>query len=97
MPSDVLPQLLELLCDLYEDTEGFLDRQDDPQVWYNRGYANGMIDGLTRLGYLPQVVSAVEPDPPDVASGQEALPWGKAYRHGWEMGRRETDEVMGAS
>lgn len=97
MSAVVLSQLLELVCDLYEDTEGFLDRQDDLQLWYNRGYANGMIDGLARLGYLPQVASAVEPDPVDLIAGQETLPWGKAYRHGWDMGRRETDEVMGAS
>jgi hypothetical protein len=40
------------------------------------------------------VESALDPDPAEVIAGQEALPWGKAYRHGWDMGRRETDEVM---
>jgi len=95
MQAAILSQLLDLICDLYEDTEGVYERFDDLQLWYNRGYANGVIDGLAELGYRPQVESAIDPDPADVIGGQEALPWGNAYRHGWEMGRRETGEVMG--
>ena len=90
----VLPQLLELICDLYDDSEGYLDRADDAQLWYNRGYANGVIDALDRLGYSRHVVSALEPDARDAIAAHEALPWGKAYRHGWEIGRKETFEVM---
>ena len=33
-----------------DETEGYLDRQDDPQLWYNRGYANGMVKALRELG-----------------------------------------------
>jgi hypothetical protein len=91
----VLSQLLTLLCDLYEDTEGFLERSDDAQLWYNRGYANGMIEALRALGYGAQVESLIEPDAPDAVAGQALLPWGKAYAHGLDMGRRETQDVMG--
>jgi hypothetical protein len=90
----VLPQLLTLLCDLYEDTEGFAERTDDAQLWYNRGYANGVAEALGDLGFRPAVESVIEPDARDVVTGQELLPWGKAYAHGLEMGRRETFEVM---
>lgn len=93
--STVLPQLLKLLCDLYDDTGDFLDRTDDAQLWYNRGYANGMIHALSRLGYGAEVESVIDPDGEGVIDGHEALPWGKAYRHGWENGGRETYEVMG--
>ena len=95
MSTDVvLPQLLELICDLYDDTEGFLERTDDPQLWYNRGYANGVIHALGCLGYAKHVAGALDPDPEDLTVHQELLPWGKAYRHGWEMGQKEAHEVM---
>ena len=96
-PAPVLPRLLELICDLYEDTDGFLERTDDAQLWYNRGYANGMIEVLGTLGHSGQIAGLVEPDPSDCITGQELLPWGKAYRHGLDMGRRETTEVMEVS
>lgn len=90
----VLPQLLELICDLYDETRDFLDRTDDAQLWYNRGYANGVIYALDRIGYARQVASALEPDAENAIAGHETLPWGKAYRHGWDMGQKETYEVM---
>jgi len=93
----ILPQLLELICDLYDDSQGFSDRTDDAQRWYNRGYANGVIHALQHLGYARHVAAALELDAPDPIAGHEALPWGKAYRHGWEMGRKETYEVMETS
>jgi hypothetical protein len=95
--SSVLPALLDLICDLYRETEGFFDRRDDAQLWYNRGYANGMIEALAALGHAEQVARVVEPDAPDCVAGHELLPWGQAYRHGRDMGWRETNEVMGAS
>ena len=91
----VLSQLLTLICDLYEDTESFRERRDDAQLWYNRGYANGMIEALGALGYSAQVESLIEPDVPDAVADQALLPWGKAYAHGFDMGRRETHDVMG--
>jgi hypothetical protein len=91
----LLPQLLELICDLYEGSEGFLDQTGDAQQWYNRGYANGVIHALDLLGYARHVAGALEPDAEDVIDGHEVLPWGKAYRHGWELGQKETFEVMG--
>lgn len=92
--ATILPQLLELICDLYDDADDFLDRMDDVQIWYNRGYANGVIHALGQLGYAKQVRSVLDPDAEDLTAAHEALPWGKAFRHGWEMGRRETYEVM---
>lgn len=92
--TKVLAQLLELICDLYDGSEGFAERTDDAQLWYNRGYANGVIHALRDLGYGRQISASLDPDAQDLISGQEILPWGKAYGHGWEMGRKETYEVM---
>ena len=44
---------------------------------------------------LPEnVESLVDPDEPDLSADHALLPWGKAYAHGRDMGRRETHEVM---
>jgi hypothetical protein len=91
---DLLDQLLKLLAELTEESEGYLDREDDPQLWYNRGYANGMAAALTDLGHAEAVARTVEVDPYDAARDQTHLPWGKAYEHGREMGEREAREVL---
>ena len=90
----LLDQLIDLMLRLTEETEGYLDRQDDPQLWYNRGYANGMADALRELGHDARVDSALAADQYDAARDQDHLPWGKAYEHGRDMGRKETFEVL---
>ncbi|MGB5831636.1 MAG: hypothetical protein WBG92_06550 [Thiohalocapsa sp.] len=92
--AELIDQLLALLLKLTDETEGYLDRQDDPQLWYNRGYVNGMVAALDELGYGPRLKQSIEPDPYDLARDQNHLPWGKAYEHGREMGARETVEVL---
>jgi hypothetical protein len=92
----LLDQLLRLMAELTEETEGYLDRQDDPQLWYNRGYANGMAAALRALGHGPAVDKAIPFDPYEPARDQAYTPWGKAYEHGHDMGGRETYEVLGA-
>ena len=91
---ELLDQLLRLLAELNAESEGYLDREDDIQLWYNRGYANGMAAALTALGHAEAVARIVAPDPYERARDQQHLPWGKAYEHGREMGERETYEVM---
>jgi len=81
---------------LYAGTENLSPDDGDPQLWYNRGYANGMIQTLHELGYGDHLRSVVQQDPPGLIDGQGFLPWDKAYRHGLEMGAKETLEVMGA-
>jgi hypothetical protein len=92
--SELLAELLALLARLTEETEGYLDRQDDPQLWYNRGYANGMAAALRQLGHGERIDQTVSADPYEVARDQDHLPWGKAYEHGHAMGTKETFEVM---
>jgi hypothetical protein len=93
----LIERLLELLKELTQGSEGYLERQDDPQLWYNRGYANGMADALRRLGHGQRIDAVLEPDVYDAARDQAHLPWGKAYEHGREMGAKETYEVTGTS
>ena len=90
----LLDQLVALMVRLTDESEGYLDRQDDPQLWYNRGYANGMAVALRELGHGGRVDAALDADPYEAARDQDHLPWGKAYEHGRDMGRRETFEVF---
>jgi len=92
--ADLLDQLLSLMTELTAESEGYLDRQDDPQLWYNRGYANGMAAALRELGHGEAVDRTIGPDPYDRARDQDHLPWGKAYEHGRALGAKETLEVM---
>jgi hypothetical protein len=91
---DILRQLLDLLVRLYDETDGFADNPGDAQLWYNRGYANGMVRALTELGQREAVEQRISPDAEDVIAGHEVMPWGKAYRHGADTGFRETFEVL---
>jgi hypothetical protein len=92
--SEILSRLIQLLSELYSETDGFLDQTGDAQLWYNRGYANGLASALQSLGYGSTLAGAVALDPPDVSDAHAFMPWGKAYAHGFEMGQRETIEVM---
>ena len=49
-PEGLLSRLLDLIDRLRRETEGFLGAPGDQQLWYNRGYANGMVLALLRLG-----------------------------------------------
>jgi hypothetical protein len=90
----VLQRLLQLVQQLYAETEGLVESESDLQLWYNRGYANGMVRVLRDRHQLERLAGLVELDPDDWLAGQEFLPWGKAYRHGFEMGEKETREVL---
>jgi hypothetical protein len=94
LPDELLNQLLELIDRLRLETAGYLDEPGDQQTWYNRGYANGMVLALRRLGQAERM-GRRESDNMDELSGQMAMSWGQAYRHGETVGSRETEEITG--
>jgi hypothetical protein len=96
--SEISPELLGQLCrlirDLREESADFAEHHEDGQRWYNRGYANGMVIGLQHL--LGEACPCGEsPDDPSLLQGHELMAWGKAYRHGEQVGERETYEISG--
>lgn len=94
--EQLLERLLGIVARLYSETDGFEQHSEDGQLWYNRGYANGMLAGLVDLGHGEAIRTAgISPDPQDMVADQALLPWGQAYSHGFEMGQRETREVLG--
>ncbi|WP_177418056.1 hypothetical protein [endosymbiont of Lamellibrachia barhami] len=90
----VAEKMLRLLQRLYAESDGLAEADGDLQLWYNRGYANGMIRALRDLGYGAQISQTVDADSDERISGQEFLPWGKAYLHGFETGEKEIREVL---
>lgn len=94
LPDNLVAQLLDLIDRLRTETVGFADEHADQQQWYNRGYANGMVRALQRLGQH----AALGQRTVDDASWLQAhasMPWGRAYRHGEDVGSREIHEITG--
>jgi hypothetical protein len=91
----VLQRLLRIVDNLYLETAGFLDNGDNQQHWYNRGYANGVVQQLDEYGYRSYVEDNIVPDGEDIIAGHEFWAWGKAYQHGKEIGMKETTDVIG--
>jgi hypothetical protein len=92
--TPIVQRLLQLVQELYAETETLSEGEGDLQLWYNRGYANGVARVLCDLGHGRQLEGAVRLDADDRIAGQEFLPWGKAYLHGLEMGEKESREVL---
>ncbi|MET0067786.1 MAG: hypothetical protein ABW076_15685 [Candidatus Thiodiazotropha sp.] len=92
--DQVLKRLLPLLRDLYAETAGLSADEAELQAWYNRGYADGMLSAMRRLGHEQALQDALQPFPQPVSQESPFLPWGKAYRHGYETGEQETSEVL---
>jgi len=99
-PDDVLPRLIALIRRLHAESDGFLERQDDAQLWYNRGYADGIVAAIHELGHSEAIPPDLREPDPGLEQGiraQSLMPWGKAHAHGVEMGHRETFEVLEAA
>lgn len=88
----VLEKLGELVVRLYGETEGYIDNPADAQLWYNRGYANGVVAYLRSRDALASLQS-LELDDLELHKGDHVMEWFKAYHHGFEMGERESAEV----
>jgi hypothetical protein len=92
--EDLLPRLLQLVQDLYEETTALSETESELQLWYNRGYADGMVSRMRELGYRQEVIDALGSGEDTIGDEHRFLPWGKAYRHGFKMGEQETLEVL---
>ncbi|MEJ2455573.1 MAG: hypothetical protein P8103_15650 [Candidatus Thiodiazotropha sp.] len=87
-------RLLPVLIDLYHETAGLSQGDGELQLWYNRGYADGMVSTMRRLDFAARLDGLELPAPLAIDDAEAFLPWGKAYRHGFEMGEGETREAL---
>lgn len=96
VPQDLLEQLCELIASLRSESADFQQQHQDAQLWYNRGYANGMVLALAEI--LAQSAPCDRsPDDPAWLQGHEVMAWGQAYRHGESVGRQETHEIIASA
>ncbi len=91
----VVTTLAEVIERLYQETDGYADNPSEAQLWYNRGYANGMVACFRARGHEAQLPE-LKLDAPDVHDMERVMEWHKAYHHGFEMGQNETTEVIEA-
>lgn len=94
LPEGLLDQLLALIDRLREESADYLAEPGDQQRWYNRGYANGMVLALRALGQDAALAGRLPDDTAQIGP-HGPMAWGRAYRHGEEVGRRETHEITG--
>ena len=94
--SALFERLLPVMLGLYGETAELAQGDGDLQLWYNRGYADGMALTLRELGFSDELEAAGVPASLSLDQAQAFLPWGKAYLHGEEMGLAETREVFSA-
>jgi hypothetical protein len=90
---NVIDKLASLVERLYEESENYSEDPSDAQLWYNRGYANGIASFLNARGHMDKI-NHVKLDAEDLYHGEQVMEWHKAYHHGFEMGLRESGEVM---
>ena len=88
----VFDKLAELVEQLYQESESYADNPSDVQLWYNRGYANGMVAFLNAHGYDDKI-KHLKLDAADLYDGEQVMEWHKAYHHGFDMGLRESEDV----
>ena len=93
---ELLNRLIAVIEDLYKQSEGFTDCPENSQLWYNHGYADGMVKALLALGYRDRIAELRRHTKKVAVSArcQAGLPWGKAYGHGLDSGYKETREVL---
>lgn len=89
----IINKLSDLIERLYDETDGYIDNPADAQIWYNRGYANGLVAYFRAHGYETQL-PALNFDAADAHEKERVMEWHKAYHHGFEMGEREAGEVI---
>lgn len=89
----VIDKLVGLIEKLYAETHDYLDNPSDAQLWYNRGYANGVVAYFNKNGFAEKL-SHLTLDDESIHKKDQVMEWHKAYHHGFEMGERESGEVL---
>lgn len=86
-------KISQLLSKLDTESANWLDEPENQQLWYNRGYVDGMAKALMEIGWQAQIPSNWKAASEAELKAHRWLPWGRAYYHGNEKGYQEILEV----
>ncbi|MGU9977224.1 MAG: hypothetical protein ACNYNY_00810 [Candidatus Oxydemutatoraceae bacterium WSBS_2016_MAG_OTU14] len=89
----LVEKMSTLLHKLDEESAAWLDEPENHQLWYDRGYADGIAKALQELGWAEQSKQYAIVSEKEFAQ-HRWMPWGKAYLHGNEKGYEETYEIL---
>lgn len=89
-----MEKLLGLARRLRAESADYLDNPGDGQLWYNRGYAAGILRALRELGYSEVLGEDCADDPEASLAPHRVMAWGQAYDHGRDKGWSDTREVL---
>ena len=90
---NVIEKLIGLVDQLYHETEDYEINPSDVQLWYNRGYANGVATLLVAQGHGEKIKPLIL-DAEDLYRSEQVMEWHKAYHHGFDIGSSEAKEVL---
>ena len=91
--TNIIDKLIGLIEQLYQETEGYDQNPSDVQLWYNRGYANGIATWLVTQDNGDKM-KHLNLDTEGLYRGEQVMEWHKAYHHGFEMGTSEAKDVL---
>lgn len=89
----VIEKIVALIDQLYHETENYALNPSEVQLWYNRGYANGVSSCLIKQGHGNKI-KQLNLDAEDLYHDERVMEWHKAYHHGFEIGLNEAKDVL---
>ena len=90
--NPVVARLADLANELMQTSAQFLEQPNDLQLWYNRGYANGILNAFTQAGIT--IEGLAHPDPDSQWAEHRFMAWGQAFIHGQTKGHNEAREIL---
>lgn len=92
--KEIIAKLSEVVIELYNETMNYETNPTDVQLWYNRGYANGVAAALRENDQSEALEGFLSLDKENLYTFDRVMEWHKAYHHGYEMGRNESVDVL---
>ncbi len=92
--EQIVGRLIALAKRLRRESAAFLERPEDSQSWYNRGYGGGIFSAMRELGYGDVLDEECAEDEAQSLAPHRIMAWGQAYTHGFEKGAEDTRDAL---
>ena len=90
--NPVVVRLVDLANELMQTSARFLEQPNNLQLWYNRGYANGILSALEQADI--KIEGLEKPDPEHLWAEHRFTTWGQAFIHGQTKGHNEARDIL---